>query len=57
MTVTGRMPTNFPITPTTNISGANAITVVQMLVVTDGITSAVPSTAARMYGLPISRWA
>ena len=48
MTVTGRMPMNLPITPLTNISGANAMIVVHTLVVTLGITSAVPSTAARM---------
>ena len=55
MTATGITAMNLPITPDTNNSGMKAITVVITDVVTAGITSYVPSTAAWTNDLPICR--
>ena len=55
MNAKGMTAMNFPITPETNKSGRNVITVVITPDTTDGSTSAVPSIAAWVGPFPILR--
>ena len=56
MKANGITAMNLPITPETNKSGMNVITVVITPDTTDGSTSAVPSIAACTRPFPILRW-
>ena len=55
MIATGITAMNFPITPSTKKNGMNAMIVVLTAVITDGMTSTVPSIDAVMKSLPINR--